>query len=572
MRGLVATLVVLAAFALVFVGGGEPAAQERQGRPNVLVLMTDDQTLRSLEVMPNVRRLIGGEGTTFERSFVSFSLCCPSRATFYTGQYAHNHTILGNQPPVGGYDKLDKREWLPVWLQRAGYRTVHLGKFLNGYGSQGSAPTEVPPGWSEWYGSVDPSTYRFYDYTLNENGALVTYGANGDPAFYQTDFYARRASELIGRLAPAREPFFLSVAFLAPHAGRPREPDDPRNQGTPAPAPRHKNRFASEPFPQPPSFNEGDVSDKPRFIRNRRPIGASRVNAVRENYRQRLESLLAVDEAIPQILGTLRQTGELDDTLVLLTSDNGFFHGEHRLPSGKVWVYEPSIRVPLIMRGPGVPVRARRRQLVTNVDLAPTILDAANARPGRAQDGRSLYPLLRDPLREWGRDVLIEGADGGPNAYDAIRTYRFVYVEYATGDRELYDLRRDPHQLQSLHADPAYAAIRDRLARRLAGLRGCAGRGCRTRPRLALRVRFRGRRCVRGRLRARVTGAERRALERVDFFVRGRLVARDRRAPFVKRLRRRLRRGRRFRVRARAATVDGRLVTLDRRLRACRRR
>jgi arylsulfatase A-like enzyme len=539
--------------------GPSPAA--KRPRPNVLVLMTDDQTLESMRVMPNVRRLLGRRGTTFDRSFASFSLCCPSRATLFTGQYAHNHGVLGNAPPQGGYAKLDKREWLPVWLQRAGYRTVHLGKFLNGYGvrSRGSSPTEVPPGWSEWYGSVDPSTYRFYGYTLNENGTLRTYGAGRNPAFYQTDFYARRASALIQRIAPASQPFFLSVGFLAPHSGGPREPDDPRNQGTPVPAPRHRNRFASEPLPQPPSFNELDVSDKPRVIRTRRLIGPRRIAAIQENYQQRLESLLAVDEAVAGIVGALRATGELDRTVILFTDDNGFFHGEHRIRNGKVLVYEPSIRVPLIMRGPGVPRGARRRQLVTNADLAPTILDVANARPRRIQDGRSLYPLLRDRSRVWGRDLLIEGGDGGAAAFDAIRTYRYIYVRYANGDRELYDLRRDPHQLRSLHNSRRHAGVRNALARRLAALKSCRGRRCRARPRVRLRVRRSGRRC-----RARVRG---RGIERVDFIVRGRRRARDRRAPFSKRVRSR---ARRFRLRARVTMRDGRVVTLDRRLRRCR--
>ncbi|MDQ3949192.1 MAG: sulfatase, partial [Gemmatimonadota bacterium] len=466
---------MLAACAALLLGHARDATgQPQQTRPNIVVLETDDQTLESMRVMPNVKRLIADQGTTFDRHFPSFSLCCPSRATLYTGQYAHSHTVLGNRLPLGGYGKLDKSNWLPVWLQRAGYRTMHLGKFLNGYGREAGGPTAVPPGFDVWQGSVDPSTYRFYGYTLNENGTLRTYGADRNPAFYQTDFYARRAVELIGAVAPSTQPFFFSVAFLAPHSGGPREDDDPRNEATPVPAPRHKNRFATEPMPRPPSFNEADVSDKPRLIRNRRSIRPGRTAGVEENYRQRLESLLSVDDAVAQIVTALHLTGELDNTLIVFTTDNGFFHGEHRLPNGKTWVYEPSIRLPLMMRGPGVPRRARRRQLTTNADLAPTILDAARARAGKTPDGRSLFTLLRDPTREWGRDMLIEGGDGGSNAFDAIRTYRYVYAEYANGDRELYDLRADGHQLQSRHADPAYARVRDELARRLQALRTCS--------------------------------------------------------------------------------------------------
>jgi arylsulfatase A-like enzyme len=547
LRPVLAALLVLSATALLMPVA--PGAQdERRRRPNVVVLMTDDQTLASLSVMGNVRRLLGGRGTTFERSFVSLSLCCPSRATFLTGQYAHNHGVLGNKPPEGGYDKLDTREWLPTWLQRAGYRTAHIGKFLNGY----DASDGVPPGWNEWYGSVDPSTYRFYGYTLNENGRLVTYGADRNPAFYSTDFFARRASELITRVAPDPQPFFLSVAFLAPHSGGPRDPGDPRGLPTPSPAPRHRDRFAATPLPQPPSFNETDVSDKPLAIRTRPPIGAMRANAIQENHRQRLESLLSVDEAVASIMDTLRATGELDDTLVVFTSDNGFFHGEHRVASGKVLAYEPSIRVPLLMRGPGVPAGARRRQLVTNADLAPTILDAAQARPaGRPQDGRSLFPLLRDGGREWGRDLLIEGVG---TSFDAVRTLRYKLVQHASGEQELYDLRRDPHELQSLHADPRLAAVKGQLAARLSKLKDCSGRGCRAHPKPRLRVTRSGNTCL-----ARVGS---RRVELVEF--RSRRFVRDERAPFRARVA-----GPRLRVRV--TTDTGSALTLDRRLpRACR--
>jgi arylsulfatase A-like enzyme len=495
--------------------------------------------------MTGVRDSLAAEGTTFDRAFVSNALCCPSRATLFTGQYSHNHGVLGNAPPDGGYGRLDKREWLPVWLQRAGYRTVHVGKFLNQYGI--ANPTEVPPGWSEWYASVDPSTYQFYGYTLNENGLLNTYGLDRNPIFHSSDYYAERAVSVVQRMGETRTPFFLSVAFLAPHSGTPRDPDDPQGLPTPSPAPRHIDRFAAEPLPGDPSFNEVDVSDKPSFIQSRPPIGAQRAAAIDENYRQRLESLLAVDEGIVRIVEALRAEGELDETLILFTSDNGFFHGEHRVQDGKVLVYEPSIRVPLIMRGPGVPEGARRRQLVTNADLAPTILEAARAVPGRTQDGRSLFRLLEDRGLEWGRDLLIEGAPGlNQPAFDALRTYRYVFVQHANGERELYDLERDPYQLTSLHADPAYAGVHEELSLRLGLLSVCAGRGCRTRPPARLAVRG---------CRARVGGA---GLESVTFRSARRLRL-DRASPFGSPVGGR-------RLRARIHTNDGRVVTLDRRL------
>src|SRR5215211_2376452 len=177
------TLVTVAA--LIALSGAAPVSVAAvAAQPNVVVVMVDDMNASALAYMPRVRSLIGTPGTTFANSVVSYSLCCPSRATFLTGQYAHNHDVLGNTPPDGGYAKLRGAETLPVWLGRAGYATGHVGKFLNGYGRQN--PTEIPPGWTEWYGSVDPTTYRMWGYTLNENGTLRTYGTSTveDPALY----------------------------------------------------------------------------------------------------------------------------------------------------------------------------------------------------------------------------------------------------------------------------------------------------------------------------------------------------------------------------------------------------
>ena len=561
--------VVLAFAALPFLA--VPAAAEaRQERPNVLVLMSDDQTVESLRVMSRTRELLGARGVEFGRSFVNYALCCPSRATLFTGQYAHNHRVLSNQPPSGGYGRLDRSNWLPGWLQAAGYHTVHVGKFLNGYGV--ANPLEVPPGWNEWYGTVDPSTYSFWNYTVNENGVLQTYGGNGDPAFYSTDFMSRRASDLVTRLAPSDRPFFLSVAFLAPHSGGPVEADDPPNVPTPAVAPRHRDAYATEPLPAAPSFNEADVSDKPLSVRLRMPIGAPRAAAIDEDYRQRLESLLAVDEGIAHILDTLHRSGELRDTLVIFTSDNGFFQGEHRIPGGKLLPYEPSIRVPLLMRGPGIPRGLRLNQLVTNADLAPTILDAAEAAPGRVQDGRSLLRLIVDPDQWWGRELLVEGGDRNGLTFWGLRNYRYSYIEYASGERELYDLDADPDQLQSLHFDPRYAAVQAGLGVRLAALRSCAGRACRAEPRLELRVRPRG--CVAGAVRTRLIGPDRRLAELARFSAHGRARAAVRTAGretgFLRRMRVRGGPGRRFTLRARVRLEDGRIVTVDRLLRICR--
>ena len=231
---------------------GAPTAHSKPPkRPNIVVIMTDDQTVESIRVMKNVKRLLVAQGTSFDNSFASFSLCCPSRATFLTGQYAHNHGVLSNKPPYGGYYALDNSNTLPVWLKRAGYETILVGKYLNGYGEHDKH--EIPPGWTEWHGAVNNSAYQFYGYTLNENGTLVKYGR--DPASYQTDVYADKAVEIVRRRAAERKPFFLWLSFLAPHVGGPPTPG--RSALTTLPAPRHLGRFAASPLPTPPSFNEG---------------------------------------------------------------------------------------------------------------------------------------------------------------------------------------------------------------------------------------------------------------------------------------------------------------------------
>jgi N-acetylglucosamine-6-sulfatase len=559
-------LAIVAALALgaVLFAGTEKSGTSAQAaaaptRPNIVVLETDDQTLAEMEVLPNVRSLIGAEGATFDNNFDSFSLCCPSRATFLTGQYSHNNGVRGNAPPQGGYQALDKSNTLSVWLQRGGYYTIHLGKFLNGYGRQN--PTEIPPGWSEWHGAVDPTTYRYYNYTLNEGGTLHTYCATPEPSCYQTDVFREKANEIIRRRASGG-PFFLWVAFLADHAGAPREADDPPQLGTPVPAPRHRDAFKNTPLPRPPNFNEADVSDKPRSIQRRPLLNAPRIAAIQENWQQRRETLLAADEAVKSIVDTLRQTGELDNTLIIFTSDNGFFHGEHRVANGKVLWYEPSIHLPLLVRWTGnksLPRGVHRSQLVMNVDDAETILEAAGVRPGRTEDGVSLLPFWRDAGKEIGRDLLIDNSPGAGH-FDGIRTLHYKYAEYANGDRELYDLRKDPFELQSEHANPAYDALKASLAARLHALVSCAGATCRARPAVSFTAARHGK-C--GNVSARISGP---GVQSAAFSVNGRRIATDSRSPF----RAALRFKQRATVRARVTLAFDRVVTVDRLVRACR--
>jgi arylsulfatase A-like enzyme len=448
------------------------ASAAAQGRPNVVVIETDDQTLESMKVMTHVNSLIGDQGVTFANSFVNFSLCCPSRATFLTGQYAHNHGVMNNQPPNGGFPRfeaLHASDNLAVWLQRAGYYTAMIGKYLNDYKNK----PLVPPGWTEWHATA-PYDQRVYSYPINNDGHLVDYGQS--PTDFKQDVLTRKATDFVNRRAPSTQPFFLWLTYTAPHNGGPPNPNPPQNcESAAKPAPRDAHAFDNAPLPKPPNFNETDVSDKPQSIQNLPRLNPTEIATIQRKYRCELESLLSVDVGVQKVVNALKQKGELDNTLLIYTSDNGFFHGEHRIPDEKTNLYEESIRVPLEMRGPGVPQGETFDPLVINADLAPTIVDAANANHGQVVvDGQSLFPVIRHPGLDQNRELLIEEP-----GFKAIRTERYLYAEHKSGAKELYDLQNDPYELQSLHADPTYASVKADLASRLHTLKNCAGSSCR---------------------------------------------------------------------------------------------
>jgi arylsulfatase A-like enzyme len=365
-------------------------------------------------------------------------------------------------------------------LQEAGYVTGHIGKYLNGYGEVDSLA--IPPGYTEWYGSLGLSAYRYYDYKVNERGIVVAHGSTPDQ--YQSDVYTARAVDFIGRRGPTAaaggNPFFLFVTYLAPHVGDPVEPGDP-SLPTPVPAPRHKGRFAGELLPRSPAFNEADMSDKPLSMRRRPLLTPTQISELGAAYRQRLESLLAVDEGVARIINALQSAGVLQNTLVIFTSDNGWFQGEHRKGFGKILPYEPSVKVPLLIRGPGVVAGRKVSASVANVDLAPTIVATAGARARRTMDGRSLWPLLQGqatwPAAYGSRHVLVEDSQrgGAATVFWSIRQGNYVYTEYNNGDRELYDLSVDSAEVASRHASAAYATIRHELANRLAAMKTCSG-------------------------------------------------------------------------------------------------
>ena len=477
--GLIALLVVAA-----------PAvAKDRAERPNVIVVMADDQDFRSMSAMPQTRKLIARHGTRFEQAIVNFPLCCPSRATFLSGQYAHNHGVIWNNAPLGGYGKLDGTQTVPVWLQRSGYRTIHIGKYLNEYGE--ADPLEIPPGWSDWHGGVDPSTYDYYGYTLNNNGKLRTYGR--EPDDYSTDVYGGIAERAIRTAANKDKPFLLSLAPNAPHTVA--VESRARVEGTPAlPAPRHADAYADALLPRYPNFDEADLSDKPTTLSDffPDPFTEDEIDALTDHYRGRMGSLLAVDEMVAGVVEELKRTGEYEDTVIVYTSDNGWILGEHRLrdpvtqdgrAAGVKYVpYEGSSRVPLMIAGPGFPEGRRVRGIASNADLAPTILDLADARREATLplDGVSLLRAARDPNRLDGRVALIETFENprGVPSYKAIRTKRYRYDLQEDGQDGLYDLKLDPWELESVHDDARYAAIKAALQEALTRLTTCAGPSC----------------------------------------------------------------------------------------------
>jgi N-acetylglucosamine-6-sulfatase len=569
-------LAALLSVAVALAPGGSEAKKRKKGakqaRPNIVLIMDDDQNVEMQRFLSKTNAAIGGKGVTFDNSFVSYSLCCPSRSTMLTGQYAHNHGVRSNQLPTGGYSKLAPTlgNSLPVWLQRSGYYTAHIGKFLNGYGAN-SPDTEIPPGWNEWYGFLDNpdafpgGTYTAYGYTLNENGQIVHYGSTPDAVVppYQIDLYSQKATDFIRRLSPGRKPFYLALAPRDPHS----EAASCNCAGNnPRAAPRYEGTLAGLSAPRDPSFNEADVSDKPSNIKNLPSLTPTQISNVDARYRARAESLLGVDDLVQNVVSTLAASGELKNTVLIFTSDNGFFHGEHRVPNGKVRLYEPSIRVPLLIRAPGIPKGVHRRQPVSNVDLAPTILDFARATAGRNQDGMSLVPIMEKKRDFPGRGLELEAffntadtsedPEDPPLNYRGVRTDRYLYAEYGTAEQELYDLRNDTFELQNAITNPAYAQVRAALQRLLGGLVNCAGKACRGKPALKLKVR----RCST----ARVAGKGR--PQEATFYLRGKKIRTDAKPPIQVKLRNP---SNGQRLESVASSIDGRTVSLTRKLRGC---
>lgn len=451
-RFLPAVLVLVAALLAL---GCAARAQQQPERPNILFVMTDDQDAASLEYMPYVNNLIKNQGTTFENAHFSYPLCCPSRATMLTGLYAHNHGVTSNLAPEGGEPKfrdltLDK-DTVATRLDAVGYETAYFGKYLNGYKG-----LYVPPGWDRWFTRIGSRG----DLTFNSDGRQVS------RASYETTdaVVAYSANRYLKEQTPAEKPFFAYVSFNSPHF--------PANHES-----RYDGLFDKVGLPDSPSFNERDVSDKPAYVQEKALLTGEKTTRLEEYNEDRLRSLQTVDKSVRALMATLRDSGELNNTLVIFWTDNGSLLGQHRL-AGKTVPYDEAARFPLLVRGPNVPEGAVEDALVSNTDIAPTFEDYAGAETASV-DGRPLAPLLEDPSSP-GRDaVLLEGwAKGGVPGYQAVRTREHLYVEYDTGERELYDMVADPYQQENYYATADPARISE-LERKLDALRDCAGDSCR---------------------------------------------------------------------------------------------
>jgi N-acetylglucosamine-6-sulfatase len=409
--------------------------------------------------MPRTQDKLVSEGTVFRHAIISDPICCPSRATVLTGKYSHNHGVLANTAPEGGAAKFREagrdEDTIATRLKAAGYRTGYFGKYLNG-----TSGTYVPPGWDRWFGFVgDVNESESYD--VNSDGQRRTFDRD---EHNETALVRDRARTFVENNADT--PWFAIVAPHAPHG--PYFPPD-----------RHLHDYDNVHLPESPSFDEEDVSDKPREVRRAPGLSDEDRKELRKDYEGKLETLQAVDDLVGALVGALERTGQLDRTFVLFMTDNGYLLGEHRI-TGKVVPYEESIRTTFAVRGPGVPAGVTDTHLVANTDLAPTFADLAGAQAPADADGRSLIPLLSvDPPDGWRQALLLEAyTSEGALRWEGVRTPRYTYVEYPNGEKELYDNQADPYQLESLHRTAEPSLLKD-LQDQLEALRDCSGEGCR---------------------------------------------------------------------------------------------
>ncbi|MEA2148154.1 MAG: N-acetylglucosamine-6-sulfatase [Solirubrobacteraceae bacterium] len=436
--------------------GGAPVAATP---PNIVFVLTDDLSMDLVQYMPHLVGLQSA-GMTFSNYFVSDSLCCPSRSSLFTGQFPHNTGVFSNYGNDGGFRIFhrlgNEQRTFALGLQRQGYRTAMMGKYLNGYlagaradGSPTALPASyIPPGWNEW--DVAGWGYNEYNYRLNQDGRVRYYAHR--PQDYLTNVIGGLGNRFISHSVAIGKPFFLELATFAPHAPY-------------IPARQDRRSFPGLTAPRPPSFDRLPTG-APLWLAIHKPLRARQIVRIDRAFRRRVQSVQAVDRMIASIQQTLQARGVANDTYIVFSSDNGLHTGEYRLMPGKLTAFDTDIHVPLIVAGPGVPAGSTSPAMTENIDLAETF--TAIAGTSISGDGHSLLKLLHGlHPRDWRNAILVEhhgsdlnGADpdfqqpvaGAPRTYEAIRTDNFLYVQYNDGESEYYNLRTDPFELHNLSA------------------------------------------------------------------------------------------------------------------------
>lgn len=443
-----------------------------QAKPNIILVLLDDGEDAMVSNMPRIRANFIDRGLKFNNAFANTPLCGPSRSNILAGQFSHNTGVISNAGGDAGYPAWAARGYdsnnIGPWMKAAGYKTGIFGKYENDYPTS-AAETFVPPGWDDWRVVMSDREASNDYYTLNENGALKLYTSNNNG--YQADVLAERLQSFLQSAeSNDSQPFFAFLSLGAPHTPT-------------APAARHLSAYPGATAPRGPSFNESDLSDKPRWLQDQAPLmNPATIAEIDSDYRGSLQALLAVEEALDAMFQTLDRLGESSNTYVFFSSDNGIHRGEHRLRGGKNTPYEESIRMPFYVRGPGVPAGRTIDHLAGLVDLAPTFLGLAGAPIPGSVDGQSLAPLLTatpPAATAWRQEILIEhpGGAGLPvqiPPYYGIRTATELYVEYDNSETEYYDLKADPYELTNLVRQTSSATL-SKMSARVAALKACRG-------------------------------------------------------------------------------------------------
>ena len=451
---------------------------------NVVFVLADDLDWSLFNQVPRLAAL-KEKGITFMNHTVTDSLCCPSRVSIMRGQYIHNHKVISNIKETGGgwptfRDRKEASDCLPVWLDNAGVTTALFGKYLNDFPSKPAEAKYIPPGWDQWAVPISRGdSYTGYNYTLNDSGTLVRYG--NKTSDFLNDVITEKATKFI---ETAEQPFFLELSTYSPHK--------------PAPvATRHALKQGGTLAPRSPTYNSYGV-DEPKWMKDYKPLNATQLASADKRWRKRARSAESVADSVEAILAKLKETERDKDTLVVVTSDNGYHMAERRMFTGKRTPYASDTVVPMIVIGPGVPAGITVNAMTSTVDLGPTFAQMLGATAPRWVDGRSLVDFFStgQTPEGWRNAVLSESLGistpndpdyqkNAPPQYFALRSEKWLYVEYVDDSKTLYDRENDPYEMVNLirTANPLLIA---RLSAQLKKLSTCSGESCRTADSVAI--------------------------------------------------------------------------------------